>query len=226
MFGEKFKRKYALSDKGVSNTKKGMAWTIVVNLLMMTGIGLLYFMMQSFISTLTDGTELPNIWLYIGLTVLFVILSLITHLMQYHATYGLVYGEIKGMRIGLAERLRKLPLGYFGKRDLADLTETIMGDVNRMEHVWSHVLGYLYGSYARGDYHSESDVDIFLTSLLSMPEIEKKRWDISGVASDLSIEHEIVVSVCVRPQESFQPERHPYYANIVRDGIRYGGPAA
>ena len=147
MFGEKFKRKYALSDKGVSNTKKGMAWTIVVNLLMMTGIGLLYFMMQSFISTLTDGTELPNIWLYIGLTVLFVILSHITHLMQYHATYGLVYGEIKGMRIGLAERLRKLPLGYFGKRDLADLTETIMGDVNRMEHVWSHVLGYLYGSY-------------------------------------------------------------------------------
>ena len=47
----------------------------------------------------------------------------------------------------MAERLRKLPLGYFGKRDLADLTETLMGDVNRMEHVWSHVLGYLYGSY-------------------------------------------------------------------------------
>ena len=51
------------------------------------------------------------------------------------------------MRISLAERLRKLPLGYFGKRDLADLTETIMGDVNRLEHVWSHCLGYLYGSY-------------------------------------------------------------------------------
>jgi ATP-binding cassette subfamily B protein len=43
--------------------------------------------------------------------------------------------------------MRKLPLGYFGKRDLADLTETIMGDVNRLEHVWSHCLGYLYGSY-------------------------------------------------------------------------------
>ncbi|MDO4207957.1 MAG: ABC transporter ATP-binding protein, partial [Lachnospiraceae bacterium] len=51
------------------------------------------------------------------------------------------------MRISLAECLRKLPLGYFGKRDLADLTETIMGDVNRLEHVWSHCLGYLYGSY-------------------------------------------------------------------------------
>ena len=55
--------------------------------------------------------------------------------------------EVKTTRLSLAERLRKLPLGYFGKRDLADLTETIMGDVNRMEHVWSHVLGYLYGSY-------------------------------------------------------------------------------
>ena len=147
MFGDKFKRKYALSDKGVHNTKMGMLWTIVVNLLMMGGMGLLYFMMQSFISTLTEGGPFPNTWLYIGLTALFVILSLIVHLLQYHATYGLVYGEVKNMRIGLAEQLRKLPLGYFGKRDLADLTETIMGDVNRMEHVWSHVMGYLYGSY-------------------------------------------------------------------------------
>ena len=125
----------------------GMLWTIVVNLLMMGGMGLLYFMMQSFISTLTENVALPNPWLYVGLTVLFVILSLIVHLLQYHATYGLVYGEVKTMRIGLAERLRRLSLGYFGKRDLADLTETIMGDVNRMEHVWSHVMGYLYGSY-------------------------------------------------------------------------------
>lgn len=124
-----------------------MLWTIIVNLLMMGGMGLLYFMMQSFISTLTENGALPNPWLYVGLTVLFVILSLIVHLLQYHATYGLVYGEVKTMRIGLAERLRRLPLDYFGKRDLADLTETIMGDVNRMEHVWSHVMGYLYGSY-------------------------------------------------------------------------------
>lgn len=58
-----------------------------------------------------------------------------------------MYGEVKTTRLHLAERLRKLPLGYFGKRDLADLTETLMGDVNRMEHVWSHVLGYLYGAY-------------------------------------------------------------------------------
>ncbi len=147
MFGEKFKRKYALTDRGVHNTKMGMLWTVIVNLLMMVGMGLLYFMMQSFIGTLTENKPLPDPWLYIGLTVLFVILSLAVHIGQYRATYGLVYREIKDTRISLAERLRKLPLGYFGKRDLADLTETIMGDVNRLEHVWSHCLGYLYGSY-------------------------------------------------------------------------------
>lgn len=113
----------------------------------MVGIGVLYLMMSGFMGALTDGSPLPGVWLPIGLTVLFVLLSFITHLQQYKATYGLVYGEVKTTRLRLAERLRKLPLGYFGKRDLADLTETLMGDVNRMEHVWSHVLGYLYGAY-------------------------------------------------------------------------------
>ena len=107
MFGEKFKRKYALTDRGVHNTKMGMLWTVIVNLLMMVGMGLLYFMMQGFIGTLTHNEPLPNMWLYIGLTVLFVIISLLVHIGQYRATYGLVYREIKDTRINLAERLRK-----------------------------------------------------------------------------------------------------------------------
>ncbi len=147
MFGEKFKRKYALSDKGVINTKKGMIWTIIVNLIVMGGVGILYLLMMQLMDTLVNGAPLPNALLFIVLIIVFLILSFITHLEQYRVTYGLVYGEVKHVRITLAERLRKLPLGYFGKRDLADLTETIMGDVNRLEHVWSHVLGYLYGSY-------------------------------------------------------------------------------
>ena len=131
----------------MQNTKKGAFWTVIVNLVVMGGVSVLYLMMSGFMDTLTDGSPLPNVWLPIVLTVLFAVLSFITHLQQYRATYGLVYGEVKATRLRLAERLRKLPLGYFGKRDLADLTETLMGDVNRMEHVWSHVLGYLYGAY-------------------------------------------------------------------------------
>ena len=147
MFGEKFQRKYALTDQGVRNTKKGTFWTVIVNLVVMGGDSILYLVMSGFMGALTEGSPLPGSAIVLGLLVLFALLSFVTHLQQYKATYGLVYNEVKTTRLSLAERLRKLPLGYFGKRDLADLTETIMGDVNRMEHVWSHVLGYLYGAY-------------------------------------------------------------------------------
>lgn len=147
MFGEKFQRKYALTDQGVRNTKKGTFWTVIVNLVVMGGVSILYLVMSGFMGASTEGSPLPGSAIVLGLLVLFALLSFVTHLQQYKATYGLVYNEVKTTRLSLAERLRKLPLGYFGKRDLADLTETIMGDVNRMEHVWSHVLGYLYGAY-------------------------------------------------------------------------------
>ena len=147
MFSKNFQRKYALTDQGVKNVKKGTFWTVIVNLVVMGGMSILYLLMYSLMGTFTDDQPLPNAALLLGLVVVFLILSFVTHLQQYYATYGLVYNEVKSTRLSLAERLRKLPLGYFGKRDLADLTETIMGDVNRMEHVWSHVLGYLYGAY-------------------------------------------------------------------------------
>ena len=147
MFGANFQRKYALTDQGVQNTKKGTFWTVIVNLVVMGGVGILYLVMSGLMETLTDGTALPAALPVLAGLAAFALLSFLTHLQQYKATYGLVYGEVKTTRLRLAERLRKLPLGFFGKRDLADLTETLMGDVNRMEHVWSHVLGYLYGSY-------------------------------------------------------------------------------
>ena len=147
MFGEKFQRKYALTDQGVQNTKKGAFWTVIVNLVVMGGCSILYLVMSGFMGALTGENSLSGAGMVLGVLALFVLLSFVTHLQQYRATYGLVYNEVKTTRISLAEQLRKLPLGYFGKRDLADLTETIMGDVNRMEHVWSHVLGYLYGAY-------------------------------------------------------------------------------
>ena len=147
MFGKNFQKTYALTDKGVKNTRKGAIWTVIVNLTVMAGAGILYLLMKDYMSVITEGRGLPAALPYILMLVVFLILSFLTHLEQYKATYGLVYNEVKNVRISLAEKLRKLPLGYFGKKDLADLTETIMGDVNRLEHVWSHCLGYLYGAY-------------------------------------------------------------------------------
>ncbi|MBO6047110.1 MAG: ABC transporter ATP-binding protein [Erysipelotrichaceae bacterium] len=147
MFNDKFKRKYALTDQGIKNVKKGTFWTVIVNLLAMAGGGILYLMMKQFIGTIVDQRPLPSIIFFLLLIGAFTLLSFLTHLEQYKATYGLVYREVKTMRISMAEQLRQLPLGFFNKRDLADLIETLMGDVNRMEHVWSHVLGYLNGAY-------------------------------------------------------------------------------
>ena len=147
MFGAKFQRKYALTGQGVENVKKGTFWTVIVNLVVMGGVSILYLVMSGLMTALTGGASLPSALPVLAGLGIFVLLSFLTHLQRYKATYGLVYREVKATRLRLAERLRKLPLGYFGKRDLADLTETLMGDVNRMEHVWSHVLGYLYGSY-------------------------------------------------------------------------------
>ena len=138
MFGKEFQRKYALTDQGIRNIKQGTFWTVIVNLVVMGGMGILYLMMSKYMAVLTDGQGLPGAVTFLLLVLAFLVLSVSTHLQQYRTTYGLVYGEVRAVRIGLAERLRKLPLGYFGKRDLADLTETIMGDVNRLDLIGDH----------------------------------------------------------------------------------------
>ena len=117
MFGEKFQRKYALTDQGVRNTKKGTFWTVIVNLVVMGGVSILYLVMSGFMGALTEGSPLPGSAIVLGLLVLFALLSFVTHLQQYKATYGLVYNEVKTTRLSLAERLRKLDRDYHGRRE-------------------------------------------------------------------------------------------------------------
>lgn len=141
------KETYALTDEGVKNIRWGTFWTVACNLIVMFGIGIFFILMQQLIDTLCNGSPLPEIGPYaIGL-VIFAVALWVAHWCQYEHTYGKTYRESGQQRIALAERLRVLPLSFFGKRDLADLTETIMTDVTTMEHVYSHVLPYLYGSY-------------------------------------------------------------------------------
>lgn len=116
MFGENFRRKYALTYQGVQNVKKGTFWTVVVNIVVMGGISILYLLMNYLVSLLIKNQAEMNVLVIIGLLIAFVCLSFITHLQQYTSTYGLVYGEVKATRISLAEKLRQLPLGYFHKK--------------------------------------------------------------------------------------------------------------
>ena len=153
-----FKKKYFLSDKGVSGVKRGIFWTCVTNLVTMSGMAFLLFVMDGFVKHLTENADLPNVAPFcVGLAVFFVAL-LFSNWQQYYYTYCIFYEECGNQRIEIAERLRKLPLSFFGRRDLADLTETIMGDVQAMEHAYSHVLGELWGAVI-------STAIVFLVSL-------------------------------------------------------------
>lgn len=141
------KRKYALTDEGARNIRLGAFWTVVVNIVSAGSVVFFFLLMEQLMRTLLDSAPLPDPVPYIVGLVVFAVVLWVAHWFQYDHTYGKTYRESGKQRIGLAERLRVLPLSFFGRRDLADLTETIMTDATTMEHVYSHVLPYLYGSY-------------------------------------------------------------------------------
>ena len=140
------KEKYFLSDKAVAGVKRGILWTTVTNIVIMGGMAFLYYAMAGFVAHLTQGADLPDaVPFCLGLAV-FAALLFVSNMQQYLNTYCVFYEESGNQRIAIAEHLRRLPLSFFGRRDLADLTETIMGDVQTMEHAYSHVLGELWGA--------------------------------------------------------------------------------
>ena len=103
----------------------------------------------------------------------------------------------------------------------------ILGEVRRAcDPVFGSLLkdAYLYGSYARGDYHAESDIDILLTVDLEQTELSKYRNAMAEITSDLSLKHDITVSVTVKPLEQFQKYANvlPFYQNVIKEGIPYG----
>lgn len=141
------REKYALTAEGTKNIRLGAFWTVIVNLVAMFGIGFFFYLMEQLIASLTEGAALPDMAPYAVGLVIFAVVLWVAHWFQYDYTYGKTYRESGKQRISLGERMRELPLSFFGKRDLADLTETIMTDATTMEHVYSHVLPYLYGTY-------------------------------------------------------------------------------
>ena len=139
--------KYALTDEGMRNVKLGAVWTAASNLVVFGGVGALYLLMSELVAHLTEGAPLPDLLPYAAGLIAFAVALFVAEYWAYYYQYGVIYKESGRQRISLAERLRKLPLGFFGRRDLADLTETLMTDVKTTEHAYSHVLPELYGAY-------------------------------------------------------------------------------
>lgn len=140
---QRLQKRYALSEQGAKDLIKGCLAYVLQNISFMFPVGLLYCLVSDLMK---GGVPNGRIAFYIIGCVVCVGLILLATYFQYNATYFATYTESGVRRITLAERLRKIPLSFFGKKDLADLTSTIMADCTFLEQSFSHFIPELAGS--------------------------------------------------------------------------------
>lgn len=139
---KKLQHKYALSAKGAQDMIKAFVAVTLSNIALMLPAGLLYFIVEDMINRQMAGKAA----IYICGSIICLALIGITTYIQYNCTFLSTYIESGVRRTALAEKLRKLPLAFFGKKDLADLTSTIMADCATLETASSHWIPELIGS--------------------------------------------------------------------------------
>ena len=137
----KIQKKFALSKQGAKDLIKACFSCVLSNIVLMIPVGLLYKLVED----LLNNKEL-NILSYIIGAVLCVLLIAITYYFQYNSTFLATYVETGVRRVSLAESLRKIPLSFFGKKDLSDLTNTMMADCTTLETAFSHYIPEFIGS--------------------------------------------------------------------------------
>ena len=136
-------KKYALSRQGAKDLVIATVSCVVHNLTLMLPVSLLYLLVSDLYA---GGVPQGHLWIYIVGMAAAVLLILFSYRWVYGATYYATYKESSVRRISLAEKLRKLPLSFFGKRDLSDLTTTIMADCTTLEQSFSHWIPEFFGS--------------------------------------------------------------------------------
>ena len=140
---KRLQKRYALSEQGAKDLVKGCLACVLQNLSFMFPVSLLYFLTGDLMNGAVPSGK--NIFYAAGCAACIVFILFTTYI-QYNATYFATYRESGVRRISLAERLRKIPLSFFGKKDLADLTSTIMADCTFLEQSFSHFIPELAGA--------------------------------------------------------------------------------
>lgn len=139
---EKLMHKYALSKQGASDMIKAIISATISNIILMVPVALLYYLVRDYMA----GNLGDKVLFYVaGCLITFVLIGISTYI-QYNATFLSIYVESGVRRVTLAEKLRKIPLSFFGKKDLSDLTSTIMNDCAQMETASSHFIPELFGA--------------------------------------------------------------------------------
>lgn len=139
---------FALSDQGSKDLNKGIAATTLSNICLIIPSSILIMVIWELLNIISG--ESAGISEYVPLfcivTVVLFIIVFLTQWLQYNKTYTVAYEESANRRIVLAEKLRRLPLSFFGQKNLSDLTTTIMGDCTALERVFSNALPQLFGT--------------------------------------------------------------------------------
>jgi ATP-binding cassette subfamily B protein len=140
---EKLQHKYALSKQGAKDMVRARAVVTLANIVLMLPAGVLYTLIDDL---LRNNLGRDRVSFYVISSVGILLLIALTNFLQYNATFLTTYRESGVRRTTIAEKLRKLPLSYFGKKNIADLTTNIMGDCAMIETASSHWIPELIGA--------------------------------------------------------------------------------
>lgn len=140
---QRLQHKYALSRQGAVDMVKACISVAISNFCLMMPSGILFLLISDLLG---GGLKKDRIWIYAAGSAVILILIALTNYIQYNATFLSTYRESGIRRTALAEKLRKLPLSYFGKKNIADLTTNIMGDCAQIETASSHWIPELIGA--------------------------------------------------------------------------------
>ena len=142
---EKLQHKYALSRQGAKDMIKACICVAIANMVLMMPAGVLYMLIKDLLNNELTKDRIP---FYVIASVVIILLIAVMNFIQYNATFLTTYRESGVRRMAIAEKLRKLPLSYFGKKNIADLTTNIMGDCAMIETASSHWIPELIGALA------------------------------------------------------------------------------
>ena len=144
---KKLQHWFALSEKGAKDLVKAVIWCFVCNLALMFPVGAVLFTIQHLLGCLEGGgSPTDGFWLYVGFALAVLVLLFVLHWFQYASLYIATYRESANRRVSLAETLRRLPLSFFGNRDLSDLTSTMIADCSSLDQMFSHYVPQLFAS--------------------------------------------------------------------------------
>lgn len=142
------KKRFALSTKGAKDFCKGVFFTTILDIALMLPAVFVFLFLEDYLQPILNPSSsvLHGVTYYIIVGLIFIVAMYIIAVIQYRSTYTTVYDESANRRISLAEKLRKLPLAFFGEKNLSDLTATIMDDCTDLEHTFSHAVPQLLAS--------------------------------------------------------------------------------